>query len=489
MSRTFTRSWVHPELKIHDLQTGVVTTRSEFDWMIDRWKVIMQDKYNVVPGQTCLLWFQRPNIYYCSALFAAIELGLILVSDMPHAYSHDDLSNYKIAVHGKIDLAIVDRASQDSSNVWDMIVYYRTCKNILFDYDFDSYIIQRPELATARKLQQISDANLALWQIPTSGTTGPAILDRRSHAFQLALEERLMRVTNYTRGTGRALHICDLHEGVSLQQHFLAAFNACEHQYLLDNTHGTCINNVTSAVYKNKITHVSLHTPELLTEWVCQTPVIDWDITVNTMFQIPKDVVPLVNQKQINRIITSFGSVTLGGPVLIKTVTPDTSIDNYQINEFVSIDDGFYLYELRNEELWISIPSTGGKWVTGKDWFKFENGHYIFLGRTDIFHINNTSVSLQSLEDLTIKHFGYQATIATDLECEKIYLALWNNIDVQPMIDDLADLYPTLRINYIIRNEPKQRFWNGRKVDRNAIRDYCREKMLHSTTVIAYNTI
>lgn len=484
MSQTFGREWLHPELKIHDLQTGIVTNRVEFNWMIDRWKVIMQDKYNVVPGQTCLLWFNRPDIYYCSAMFAAMELGLSLISDIPHVYSHEDLINYKLSIHGQIDLAIV---SYESKNVWDMLVYYRTCKNILFDSDFDTYIIQQPLLYEARKNRRVTDPNLILWQVPSSGTTGPAVVDRRSHAFQLALEKRLIQVTNYVPGPGKALHICDLHEGFSLQQHFLAAFNACEHQYLLADSTKNLIDAVTEAVYKNQITHLSLHTAELLTEWVCKTPPIGWDITVNTMFQIPKEIIEFVKEKQISRVITSFGSVTLGGPVLIKTVTPDIDVGEYHINEFVAVNDGFYQYELRDNELWIRIPSFGAEWRTGKDWFKFENGKYIFLGRTDTFNINNTKVSLQSLENLAMKHFGYRATVAVDKDNEKIYLALWDHSDPQPMLDEFAQLYPKLKIDYIMRNESRKRFWNGRKIDRSAIRDFCQEKLLHSTTLISYN--
>jgi hypothetical protein len=484
MSDAFTRQWLHPDLKIHDLQSGVVTSREEFFWMIDRWKIIMQDKYNVVPGQTCLLWFNRPDVYYCSALFAALELGLVLISDMPRVYSHDDLLNDKITVHGHIDLAIV---SHDAKNAWDMIVYYKTCNNILFDLDFDTYIVQQDSLNDERKNRQIADSNLALWQVPTSGTTGTAKTHRRSHRYQLALVDRIIQHTGYTQGSGRALHICDLHEGLSLHHHFLAAFKACEHQYLLDNSQGTYLDNIISAIHKHRISHISLHSPELLVNWICKTPPVDWQIHVNTLFQIPKEIVPMVKQKQITSIVSHFGSVTLAGPILIKTVTPDTDVNSYDINEFVAIDDEFFEIDLRNNELWVQVPSMNIDWHTGNDWLKRQDNKYIFLGRTDVVRIKDTNVVLQTLDDLVTKYFGYQATISVDAEREKIYLALWNDFDTQPFVNELSIVYPQMQIDYVLRDQSKQRFWNGRKVDRGAIRDYCREKLLHSAVLITYN--
>ena len=87
--------------------------------MIDFWKVLLVEKYNATPGQTCYLGQKSQDIYYYSLFFAICELGLVLVVDLPRVKDTRNLkTDYRLNMHGKIDYCFIDLNQDRIDDRW-----------------------------------------------------------------------------------------------------------------------------------------------------------------------------------------------------------------------------------------------------------------------------------------------------------------------------------------------------------------------------------
>lgn len=77
--------------------------------MINYWKVLLVEKYQVSAGQTCYIDLGKQDIYYYSLFFAICELGLAIVVDLPNVNAFTDVkTNHRLNMHGKIDFWFAD---------------------------------------------------------------------------------------------------------------------------------------------------------------------------------------------------------------------------------------------------------------------------------------------------------------------------------------------------------------------------------------------
>jgi len=101
----------------HTINSNIVLHRSvnneivqsinyeEFCSMINFWKMFFVEEYNARAGQQAFI-VGSPGYHYYGAIYAAMELGIVLILDWPHCYSDEDINSHKVKLFGTIDYMI-----------------------------------------------------------------------------------------------------------------------------------------------------------------------------------------------------------------------------------------------------------------------------------------------------------------------------------------------------------------------------------------------
>jgi hypothetical protein len=200
----------------------------------------------------------------------------------------------------------------------------------------------------------------------------------------------------------------------------------------------------------------------------------------------------LVKKKNINFIKSPFGDTTIGLGFFLKTVDQTTNILDYDVTNMGPILDDFFQIDIRDQRLYVSCSELGEGWKTSDDKFELINGNYHFLGRANSYRIGEEWISLQQLESAVIEFFGRdRANIVVDVQYQKIYLAVWQepNFEAEKKLNEFFDkTYKDVKIDYVLRNEVYNEYFNSRKIDNSKIRQVCRERILLEQNISDCNT-
>jgi len=488
------RHCLNPNLLIyqHDSSSESCPQTDVFDYqkfclMINYWKVMLVDRYQAQPGQTCLLDFVVLNVYYYSALFAAAELGLVLIVDLPHCYSDDDIQSYKVNMHGKIDFIISQKARYDANRPghlpYDIKRNNHIGINLVFQEDFDSYKIQNHDLWASVAEKIYCRPNDPLIYSSSSGTTGVPRKTVNSHRKVNLMAYRLGKLLGFSPND-KVLHTRNIHHGASMCYHFLPGFMIGKEQYTYTMQSYDEIPRIINFVQEHSINQLFLYTATFLTDYLQQTPAVDHPVNITTLYQITPEALKLLKQKNIQSISSPFGDTTIGLGFFVKTATQHTDEKTYDVTNMGPASDDFYLCELRDSRLFVSCPTLNEDWTTSNDLFDLINGNFYFRGRANNYRINHEWIKLNELESKVKLLFGHEgANIVVDQEMQKIYLAIWKpNDEAERALDEFFEKeYEHVRIGYVLRNEPFEHFYNSRKIDNSKIREVCRVRLGLST--------
>ena len=480
------RHCINPKIlvHVHNHETHEYLSTHNYDsfcQLIDRWKTILVEKYNVKPGQTIYAGC-GPSIFYYALLFASAELGLVFIVDWPHAYSERDLTDPKMALFGKIDFIATTKFLYDADNpqylVWDIKrnEMYGNC--IIFEDDFHTYEIQDQNLhnSMATTIWATPDSNLI--SSCSSGTTGLPKKFTNSHRKVYLMGERIGRIC--IQQDKKVLHTAMLHHGASLCYHFLPGFMFGGEQYTFSN--GIDYQQeLNEFVNQNKINHLFLFTPSLVLTYLKTTAPVTHQVNIVTLYHITADMLPLIKEKNINFIKTCFGDTTIGVGFFIKTADQQTDPVEYDVTNMGAKLDDFFQFDIRENRLYVSCPELNEDWRTSNDVFEIINGNYHFHGRADQYRINGEWVQLRDIELKVKELFGLNgANIVIDNEMQKIYLAIWkNNPRAELELSKFfSDNYKAVSISYTLRDQLYEQFVNSRKIDNSKLRQFCREVIL-----------
>jgi len=451
---------------------------SELCEMINFWKTMLVEKYNVTKGQTILLNC-GPNIYYYSVLFAALELGLILIVDLPRAYAESDLHSYNMNIHGKIDYIITQESYYDPNSkmyaYWDIQRNKKLSDNIIFQEDCDRYKIKSNLLYEQMKNQIDATPESIFLYSASSGTTGNPKKIINSHRKVYFMAERMARLLNF-ESDNKVLHTRNMHHGASIAYHFLPAFMNSKEQFTYTDI--TPPNQI-KFIQENKINNLFLYTQQMLEDYLTNTPRVTHTVKINTLFNITLESAKLVKDKNIQFIKSLFGDTTIGQGFFLKHVDRYTDLTTYDVaNQGKPLDDKFGIAVIEGK-LHINIPELGEDWKTSNDKFDVINGDYYFRGRSNKYRINEEWVDQSEIESKITKYFGADANLVIDAENEKIYLAIWReNNDAELLLNKyFKESYTNVGINYVMQDQNKEIYFASRKLDYNKIREYCRSKL------------
>jgi acyl-CoA synthetase (AMP-forming)/AMP-acid ligase II len=478
------RHIINPEIvvKQHSIDRSQVTlfNYEDFCGMINFWKIVLVEKYQAKSGQTVMIEFLSPNIYYFTAIFAAFELGLVLIVDWPHAKNEDDVKSHRMTMHGKIDFAIVNYGqTQPDDPHYDYWDYRRTTENcnvVITDRDFDIYVIQDPELYTKISTEiYATPESDAIWSA-SGGTTGLAKQTRVTHRQTYLEAERLIKPLGFSRDD-ISLHVRNLHHGASMVYHWLPSIMvAKEHLFFTYHHH---VKEIVPTIISEKITKVQLYTQQTVLDYLHETPRLDHALDIITLFNTTDKAIDLIKEKNINSVRVVFGDTTIGLGFFVKII--DQSITE---QEFIKsrncvgkkFDDHFD-FKIENGVLHIAVPCLNKGWATSGDRFECVNDLYYFYGRSNRYRIGDEWITLGDLDAKVDQLFGSGATVIIDEYYEKLYLSLWKpNPEAEEEFKKyISSQFNHIQINKIARNLDFNKFFGSRKIDRQKLKDEFRK--------------
>jgi hypothetical protein len=494
MENILSRHCIHPDMILHehDPDTGdLVKTynRDEFLQLINRWKVFLVENYNVQPGQTVAMEL-APGLIYYALVFAAAELGLTFIIDWPLCYSEQDLTNPKVTMWGEIDYIISHVHHEMSCHVkgqqpWSEWTHQRNLKfgktfiyeNTMFEYDMNS----------SRRITKIIETihatpNTPLINFCSSGTTGAPKKLMNTHGKVYRIAKRMVGL-NFTKGL-KILNFNNLHHGASMTYHFVPTFMVGSELFTAIGCYGPTelgINGVVDFILKHQLNQMFLYRMDHVEYFLRNMPRVDFTVNITTLLQITPEMVNLIKEKNVNWICSPFGDTSIGQAIFNKKVDQTVDLATYDVtNQGQPVDD-FYQVEVRDGSLWVAIPELHQEWRTSGDAFEVINDEFYFRGRANQYRINNEWITLGDLETAVNTFFGRNgASIVVDFEMQKVYLAVWQpDSEAEVKLDKFfKDNYTKVNIDYVLRNELYDRYFNSRKIDNSKIREVCREKLL-----------
>lgn len=491
--QVISRHCIHQDIVLYQHDCDQTPT-NQFDYtalcdMIDYWKCMLYSNYGARPGHSIFLDFTTLNVYYYTAFFAACELGLILVIDMPHAYCEEDLQDDKINIHGKIDFVISESKRYTPGHVeynyWDEQRNRQIGRELILQDAFDTNVLPDNTVyqQVAKKLFCTPDQDL-MWS-HSSGTTGKPTRIVNSHKKIYLMSKRMVTHLGFTSNQ-RVLHIRNVHHGASMCYYFLPSFMACQSHFSLAFDSVERIPDLIRFTENNQINRMFLYKLDYLNEYLAQVPAVERPVEICALF-INKDTLYLMKQKNIVNVQALFGDTTIGIGMFVKTLDQSQTVDSYDPSDFGPALDDFFQYTIdEDRRLWVACAELGEDFRTSNDTFELQDQRYYFRGRMNNHRINHEWIDLIELEERVRDLFGpLGATIVLDKDYQKIYLAIWRPDPTaeQMLADHFARRYLDAKINYVVRDQAYDHFFSSRKIDQNKLRNHCRSRiMLNEST-------
>lgn len=449
----------HDENSLH-IETFNFTELSD---LIDKYKFLLL-KNNAKEGHSAVIG-ELTNIYQIALVFACAEIGVsISIVDNPNVV----VGKIKNAVNAinektKILLPINFLLYKNNSHSNDKIELLR--KVCLHTLVMDNYELDVVDT------HPISAKNESIFlKCSSSGTTDTPKLINHNHAFMHDLIKR-----NSSMFFGKTAMIANLNHGSSPATYFLPALASDKVTDFYNFTHSDSkkLTKIINLLYNSnlKINHLMLPYTKLIDDLLIE-PVNLQDCIIYTLGVIKSEWLNFLNVK-IKDVISIFGTSETSGHLMINQAS---DID-FAENSYKVLDD-FYKIEINSKnQLEVVSPVYNNVTITG-DTFKFENGKYFHLARSNLYRINDLNLDIIKYKKL-IKTLG-NADLILDLEKEKIYLAIWDHslsLDVLSIIDntlkeDSNGLHFISDYDFLKYED----FLTGIKLDAQLLREYFRSK-------------
>ena len=390
-------------------------------------------------------------------------------------------------MHGKINLIVAQKEKYDASdpfhNHWDCVRNSVIGLKVAFQDEFDSYkILDQSQWDTITNTVYCKPTDPFIYS-SSSGTTGLPKKLVNNHKKVYLMAERLGRLLHF-ESTDSVLHTRNIHHGASMCYHFLPGFMIGKKQFTYTMKSNSDIPAITKFVNDNKINKLFLYTSSFLTNFLSAVPKVDHSVKITTLYQITTESLNLLKEKNIQSIQSPFGDTTIGLGFFVKTADQTTSLLNYDVSNMGPQSDDFFQCKVVDQMLYVQCPELNESWATSNDCFEIINNDYYFRGRANQYRINHDWINLNQLELMVKTLFGHEgANIVVDQEMQKIYLAVWrNNIEAEQKLNQhFESCYENAKIDYTLRDELFDHFYNSRKIDNSKIREVCRARLeLHT---------
>lgn len=440
----------------------------DFCAMVDYWKVLLWEKYQIRSGHRVSLMVTLTDPYYATAVIACLELGVsLVVADKP---VNKNFSGVRQRLYGNLDLALFDDLTWAQTDIVECNRQYFNQLGRLSE--FDTYTVQDDSLFARISKTTFARPDSIAIMTTTSGSTGVPKVVQRNHTWILDSALRSIRLLDLKKNQA-VLHARQLSHGAVLDLFLLPSLIAVDRHYVFNyesNTLDTLIDYLVQ--YRiNKFVVFTQHEPLLK-----QLPVLDHDLDMFSLITPKKDWVKLVQSRRVNRFISGYGSSEAGNIVFTNVIDKHTDPDQFNPYDYGQLLDDHYTVALTDKSISITVPKFNHTAVLD-DVFHLVDGRYHFMGRSNLFRIHDIFFS-QAQIDSIVKSFvtvGFEAII--DEPDQKIYLATYDPVDkaVLDLINQsLRDsIHGSISIS-IMRQVDFDTFNPGFKVTRDVMLHYFR---------------
>ena len=411
---------LHPDIVFDGVNRDVL-----FD-MVDYWKVILWEEFQMRPKDKICIGTSIVCPYYLSLMLASFELGLVLVVSSSVASNINPYAT-KQSLYSDLKLCIYDDANSNEHSLSVNRLFFKTLSHINI---FDTYQIQDHTLYTKLKDKCFTKGSDVALNTTSNGTTGLPTVVERTHEFLIKSIQRQFKVWNI-KSTDNIMHTRQISHGAVFDLFWLPTLMACpiHHVYIVNNNSIDDVRHWLSIIKNKQINQIFLPTLTSLDLFINQCPVFDHDITIITGIAAKREWLPLIKEKNIKCVLTTYGATELGNAVFINTCTPD-NVDNFVSNRYFMPDNTFEIISNTPNETTFVSHLDNDLTVTLKDrWVQVDAKYWDFLGRTVDYKINDVHVNADRINNIIEKYIDQEYTLVIDTEYQSIYLAIYEDFD------------------------------------------------------------
>jgi hypothetical protein len=335
------------------------------------------EQYQVEPGQTILVDFHIMSIDYFASIFAALELGLVLINGVHDTWRKQNNNDNKTSLSNltAIDYILAfDIKSKQTSNLYNIL-----SKNVIpSEYWADFQVKDKTLLTTVKDIIRCTDNSVATIDLSTQKTA--------THKKILLSSQRLSALLGYTNEDS-ILHTKNIHLiDVNLCWNFLAGFITCQEHYVFNDSDAPSADDyfylLGEFVKENKINCVPISglAPGVLAIFLKEITPVTHTVKITTRGTVTRGMIGLMKEKNISTINKLFGKQSHQIGFFIKQITTDSDPSALQLNNFGKPADDFYQFKIENNTLYYACPTFNEDWQTDGDQFIVSNGEYHYAG-------------------------------------------------------------------------------------------------------------
>ena len=440
---TISRHILHSEITVNGVDRNTLCE------MIDYWKVVLWEKFEMRPGEQIGFNMSSAGPYYISLLLASFELGLIVVVTDSLTSGHVNPYHTKQSVYKNLKLCIYDEHNATSHNLKSNALFFKMLCHVDI---FDTYQIQDPELFNKLKNNLFAKPNDIALHTTTSGTTDTPRIIARTHQFLIDSSTRQIKVWDFNPDD-HVLHTRQIAHGAVFDLFWLPALMACQKHwvYVVDYYSPDDVKQWLSTIYQNKINKIFLTSSHHCDIFLNSCPVFDYDINIIVIGTVKDSWLQLIKEKNIARLITSYGATELGNAVLINECNP-SNVDKFIKNNFYFPDDAFEIVHFNDRSTtFVNHFDNDSRTVLQDRWHPVDSHYWQFLGRTNNYKINDTYVTESQLSNIVKKYIKNEFAVVIDDEYQAIYLAVYDQpIDGSTIEQINMDIHKNIGANISI---------------------------------------
>ena len=437
---------------------------------IEHWKNILVEQADFGPNKSLLPSMTLCDIKYVTLLYAALDLGgQLVVGDKPS--SPDRAETVRCRVLAPFDAFVFDvdprTADVKAKAVGDLYAIKQLPSSIWHTYTSANCLHNKSMWAT--------EETVAL-AVTTSGTTSIPMPMRYTHAFLYDIGNRCKKIYDL-KPEDRVLHLTNIHHGGTSAQFFFPSMSVCNTHYF---EYKNDMKKVVRRIVEEKITKMVIPNRVILEELLEALPKLDHQLDLIIVQANQKIWIQQIKDKNVNSIISGYGSTETLGPVLVNTITKECS-DTFDVLNYNKPLDDFFKIKIDGSKLSIFNHLHNINASLNDSFILDQQSNFVLSGRNDIFRVNDVVLPISELEKITTEILGKNCFLVPDSVTNKLYL-LCNSDSVAVVEKNISSLRTKIRNMYhnteidYVEFIDIELFFDQIKFSYNSARDFFRKE-------------
>lgn len=429
-----TRKFINPNIVLVDGELSY--NINQIQDCINYWKIILREKYNLQKGNTICIFDYDIRLLYISLFFAAVELGLTVITPPEKATNSSGRTSRLDQIIGNngIDFSIVNDDNISYQPMVAMANYYS--KTVAYYSIYHTYEIQDHDLYSKLATTVDCEPDDVIYIGTSSGTTGTPKKIYYTHRQLYNICQRNARALGFDNQS--VCHIRNLHHASVLMIAFLPTLHTADRHYINIIPPNTSeesdydSNKFVTCLLENKISKLVIPYKQILDRILSYMIKNDLKFTHEidayvAGFLLTPEYVGLIKKTGITALHGMFGSNETLGPLFIKTIDADTNLEKFELRNIGTPLDDFFVFELKGNLLQVSCealyPTTH---VLGDSFSLAPDNSFILEGRILHHRINEIDFSINAVVEVVSRAHTGQFDVIVDEDYQKLYLVSWD---------------------------------------------------------------